>query len=1143
MPENRFSFEVQANDGDSTAKPARPPTVTSFTVLAFEGEEKVSQPFEYRLVLAYEKTTIDFEKVVNQNATLTMELVEVSAAPTTASNAASSTASTTTKSKKVVKGIVSSFRVTQQLDDGQLECEAVLVPKLWRLGMFYRSRVFQGLTVVEIVDKVLGQDLAPLTQDQLDAADLLGGVPDTNNVPALIKGTDYDFKFTDPVAFVYPKREFVMQYQETDLDFFQRLIEDIGIYYYFDGGKLIFNDSKSLHPDITGNKSVKYQKAMAPAKDRIYRFVSNERVVPKTVSVRDYDYEAFSQHASKNIDTNTTSAGNDYARVGTYTEHGRYAVADRGWVGLKTGKDGDGIPADPVTNAEDNRVSRLKRIALVRAEELEAQRERGDGLSNVSRLQAGHVFTLAGHFLTPVNGDYFITSVRHRYAKVATKVRETIKVKDKEHTVEHTEENLVYENEFTCLPAGIQYRPPRVTPIPRVPGIMTATVKNDDKMAYLDEEGRYRVQFPFDPAPEAGPYKGSEAKNPSRPIRLAQPYAGKDFGMHFPNRDNVEMVFACLDGDPNRPLGLSVVPTPWMHSPVPNTELKLISQNPVAGSAASAATQGGSAWDETTFDELKNVIRTAVGHQIVMDDGDPGSSVGITIQTGKSENAAGRDLHWSSKIEMGGYRHMSPVEQAFGIASHTIGWLKTGLSRDYPGLASGALGAVASAVNTNNYLDDTYGTTTPVGINIATNKNVDITGKDGVNITSPNLFGMFSSSLMGEDSITKRSQYYAEAISKFVVNTVWQDLVSNTAELADGLADNIKDYSKKGYPHPLGQALLNWRSNIIDQRISALFFTLLQRTGVNISSMGELKLTSLQSTAVAAGQGGLTLNSYGGIEQKADLDVKIEAAQGIRIAAGGERYKTDGILGVVGKRAKPFLPVLKAIQFVSSLGERLGRKKEYNEAEYPIELENEQGSIFIHTGGPDEDGKGNILIQTEGTGDIKAFANKEKIHGFSTKEVVFEVGDREGLKDEAVLKQYDDAKKGSKLGTRIKQTDKVVDVFGKDEVMLSTMKDGSESYLKIKKGDEIEIKCGQASIVLKKNGDITFKGTNIKLDAMQNIDAKGMDVKVSAQKEVSIKGELGVKTEGGITNDVKGVMVTLDGTMTVVKGSLVKVGS
>jgi uncharacterized protein (DUF2345 family) len=89
-------------------------------------------------------------------------------------------------------------------------------------------------------------------------------------------------------------------------------------------------------------------------------------------------------------------------------------------------------------------------------------------------------------------------------------------------------------------------------------GLMTAPIVGEGSYAPVDDEGRYKVQMPFD-----------QAGDPSRPVRLAQPYGGLgDAGFHFPTHAGNEVVMAYVDGDPDRPLALGIVPNPEHTSPV-----------------------------------------------------------------------------------------------------------------------------------------------------------------------------------------------------------------------------------------------------------------------------------------------------------------------------------------------------------------------------------------------------------------------------------------------------------------------------------------------------------------------------------------------------------------------------------------------
>jgi type VI secretion system secreted protein VgrG len=109
-----------------------------------------------------------------------------------------------------------------------------------------------------------------------------------------------------------------------------------------------------------------------------------------------------------------------------------------------------------------------------------------------------------------------------------------------------------YANAFRAVPKGFTYRPPRLTPKPRIDGVVTGTIQPGPNgetggIAQLDAEGRYTVQLHFDTA-QPGEQKASH------PIRMAQPFAGPSYGMHFPLRRGTEVLVAFVNGDPDRPV-------------------------------------------------------------------------------------------------------------------------------------------------------------------------------------------------------------------------------------------------------------------------------------------------------------------------------------------------------------------------------------------------------------------------------------------------------------------------------------------------------------------------------------------------------------------------------------------------------------
>jgi type VI secretion system secreted protein VgrG len=123
-----------------------------------------------------------------------------------------------------------------------------------------------------------------------------------------------------------------------------------------------------------------------------------------------------------------------------------------------------------------------------------------------------------------------------------------------------------YTNAFRAVPQGFTYRPPRRTPRPVIAGVVTGVVQlgpDGEKggVAVIDAEGRYWVELHFDPAQPG-------AQKTSHPIRMAQPFAGPSYGMHFPLRRGTEVLVAFTNGDPDRPVIVGALYNATSPSPV-----------------------------------------------------------------------------------------------------------------------------------------------------------------------------------------------------------------------------------------------------------------------------------------------------------------------------------------------------------------------------------------------------------------------------------------------------------------------------------------------------------------------------------------------------------------------------------------------
>ncbi|WP_437986089.1 type VI secretion system Vgr family protein [Sorangium sp. So ce117] len=326
----------------------------------------------------------------------------------------------------------------------------------------------------------------------------------------LHEGDDFELRLVS----TYPPREYVVQYKETDLQFVSRLAEHLGISFFFehrDGRDVVvFSDTNSGFQPVAGDGRAHFY----PRGDRIgvHRLEGTTRTVPSRYVVKDYNYRT--PHVPLMAAATVSEASG-----GDIVEYGAH---------FKTPDEGE-------------------RIAVLRAEELRAGRRVFEGASDVQALGAGAKVTLEGHPRGDI--ELLLVEVRHRLQQATLNAG--------------TGEERAYENEFKAIPFSTTYRPPRVTPKPKVHGVITGVIDAAEKCQYaeVDESGRYRVRFLFDTS-------SAEDGKASRLIRMAQPHTGAGYGFHFPLRSGVEVILTFIDGDPDRPIIAGAVPNPRTPSTV-----------------------------------------------------------------------------------------------------------------------------------------------------------------------------------------------------------------------------------------------------------------------------------------------------------------------------------------------------------------------------------------------------------------------------------------------------------------------------------------------------------------------------------------------------------------------------------------------
>ena len=309
----------------------------------------------------------------------------------------------------------------------------------------------------------------------------------------------------------YKKWAYKCQYGETHLDFISRLMERDGIYYYFTRGevgeKVVFCDQLTMQESLP-NAVVQYSAASSleinALPNTVHSFVSQQKRLPYRVMLKDYNDD------KPSVDVKGEAIIDDSANKSSEI----YVWGQN----IETPEEGE-------------------QLAQIRAEQIRAGKKLFHGESSVNRLIPGYFFTLQGHFRGACNQDYCLLGLHH----------------------EGTDRRLIdggnssqapaYRNELSAQPADVQYRPALETPRPEINGVLNAYVdsEGDGHYAEIDEEGRYRILLPFDRVDRDG-------GKASHWIRMSQPFAGENQGMHFPLRKGTEVLLTFVGGDPDRPV-------------------------------------------------------------------------------------------------------------------------------------------------------------------------------------------------------------------------------------------------------------------------------------------------------------------------------------------------------------------------------------------------------------------------------------------------------------------------------------------------------------------------------------------------------------------------------------------------------------
>ncbi len=449
---------TQAN---RTVQVKTPLAADTLLLVHFSASEHVSRLFEFDLQFVSETGDLNADKLLGKPMTVKFQMPDKAG-------------------DRFFNGIVTEFSQIGY-EERHHRYQATVRPWFWFLTRTSDCRIFQGKTTPQIFQDV-------------------------------VKPYGFsDFKLK--LSGSYSPRNYCVQYRETDFNFLSRLLEQDGIYYFFqhEDGKhlMILADDANAHEKSKGYETVPYFPPSAPdaqrERDHLASWTLSKSVESGAYATTDFDFTA-----PKKSLLQTSSISKSHAQA-------TFEIFD--------------YPAE--LNKLDS--GEASRIAKVRIQEIQATQTVAHGAGNAAGLANGNCFSLSKYPRSDLNIEYFI-------------IGSTISLTSDAHMSGGADPGVEFSISIEAIDAKTPYRPPRATPKPVVQGAQTAMVvgASGDEI-YTDQYGRVKVQFPWD-------RHGKNNENSGCWIRVAQVWAGKQWGaMHIP-RIGQEVIVNFLEGDPDQPI-------------------------------------------------------------------------------------------------------------------------------------------------------------------------------------------------------------------------------------------------------------------------------------------------------------------------------------------------------------------------------------------------------------------------------------------------------------------------------------------------------------------------------------------------------------------------------------------------------------
>lgn len=433
----------------------------------FDATEGLSELFEFRIDALSMEENVDFDRILGRLCTVTMKFYQ--------------------DQNRYFNGVATEAQTIGMRQD-LYAYRLVLRPSLWLLTRTTNCRIWHKKTALEIVDDVLGQ-----------------------------RGIDHRIAIGNRD---FPQLDYTVQYRETDFAFACRLMEQHGIYYFFEHSDgqhtMVLANAMSSHKPAPKRETIRFIPVAAAGHIRdqsLYNWSSDRRFRTGKIKLRDYNFR------QPNADMTSNVTGKEkYEKAQEFEFYDYPGEYD---------KKGDG-----------------DKYAKIRLEAEQALDHRRYAAGEAPSLFAGCLVTVQEHPVKDENKEYLLVRCTHHFA--TEQYRSAAGVSGMAERP--------YHGNYEILDSSSVYRAPMVTPKPLVYGPHTAKVMDrsgsDGNEIDVDDDGHGMIKVLF---------HWDIDKKLSCWIRVAQMWAGKKWGWQFIPRIGMEVVVEFLEGDPDRPLVVGAV--------------------------------------------------------------------------------------------------------------------------------------------------------------------------------------------------------------------------------------------------------------------------------------------------------------------------------------------------------------------------------------------------------------------------------------------------------------------------------------------------------------------------------------------------------------------------------------------------------